>query len=139
MVLTGSWSVVRGAHIQALTFRLKITVGLPDKHIPSIDTETRAVSEDHGRLPDKHISKHSFFHCAETLKITVGCPTKTYPSVRTKTRVLQACVHHKDLLQQLHGVVVDAEGLGLGGAFREERPLSPRRAARPRESVVLAS
>ena len=42
MALARSWSVVRGAHIQAFTFS----------------------SQDHGRLPDKHISKHSLFFIA---------------------------------------------------------------------------
>ena len=40
MVLTGSWSVVRGAHIQAFTFRLKITVGCLTSTYPSIHVET---------------------------------------------------------------------------------------------------
>ena len=33
-------------------------------------------SQDHGRLSDKHISKHSRWN---SLKITVGCLTSTYP------------------------------------------------------------
>ena len=41
-------------------------------------------SQDHGRLPDKHISKHSHEKQALTLKITVGGPTRQYPSIRTK-------------------------------------------------------
>ena len=55
MALAGSWSDVGGAHIQAFTFS----------------------SQDHGRLSDKHISKHSLFR----LKITVVCRLSTCPSI----------------------------------------------------------
>ena len=55
MALAGSWSDVGSAHIQAFTFS----------------------SQDHGRLSDKHISKHSLFR----LKITVGCRLCAYPSI----------------------------------------------------------
>ena len=63
-----SWSVDRGAHIQAFTFSprwnsLKITVGCRLCTYPSILLS-----------PDE-----------DTLKITVGCPSCTYPSIRTKT------------------------------------------------------
>ena len=52
----GSWSVERGAHIQAFTFS----------------------SEDHGRLSIVRISEHPLFR----LKITVGCRVCAYPSIR---------------------------------------------------------
>ena len=38
-------------------------------------------SQDHGRLPDEYISKHSPTRHVETLKITVGCRWCTYPSI----------------------------------------------------------
>ena len=60
---------------------LKITVGCRLCEIPSIRNKN---SEDHGRLPDKHISKHSPSPGAGTLKITVGCPLCTNPSIRNK-------------------------------------------------------
>ena len=55
MAFAGSWSVERGAHIQAFTFS----------------------SQDHGRMFQVHISKHSLFR----LKITVGCRLCTCPSI----------------------------------------------------------
>ena len=67
MTLPRSWWVVRRAHIQAFTFF----------HC--------ADSQDHGRLPVEHISKHSHKKLALTLKITVGCLWSTYSSIRTKT------------------------------------------------------
>ena len=91
MALAGSWSDVGGAHIQAFTFS----------------------SQDHGRLSDKHISKHSRWNSLkitvgwlvstypgihfsldeDTLKITVGCLLCTYPSIHVETlRITVGCL-----------------------------------------------
>ena len=51
---------------------------------PSIYFFHGADSEDHGRLPDELISKHSLLTVL-TRKITVGCPWRTYPSIHAKT------------------------------------------------------
>ena len=66
MALAGSWSDVGGAHIQAFTFS----------------------SQDHCRLFEVRISKHSLFR----LKITVGCLTSTYPSIHVETQDHGPCL-----------------------------------------------
>ena len=43
-------------------------------------------SQDHGRLPDEGISKHSHEKRALTLKITVGGPPCTCPSIHSEIR-----------------------------------------------------
>ena len=124
-----SWSVVRGAHIQAFTFlfdcagALKITVGCLTSTYPSIHFfHVGKHSEDHGRLPDEDMSKHSHEKRALTLSrarpvaragahiqafteklalslgSTVGCPTCTYPSIRLS--------HGEDTLRE-HGRLPD--------------------------------
>ena len=52
-------------------------------------------SQDHGRLPDKHISKHSPSYHAETLKITVGCPPCTEP-IPARLRQLRVVIQELD-------------------------------------------
>ena len=81
-----SRSVVDCACVQAFTFLLTKTLSrsrsvVDCAHIRAFATKN---SEDHGRLPDKHISKHSPSPGAGTLKITVGCPLCTNPSIRNK-------------------------------------------------------
>ena len=53
MILAGLWSVVGGAHIQEFTCSCK------QRTCPSIRLPQRRHTQDHGPLPDKHISKHS--------------------------------------------------------------------------------
>ena len=75
MTLARSWSVVGGAHVQAFTFSmaltLKVMVGCPWNTYPSIHTKTSA----------------------DTLKITVGCLTSTYHAfVQKHANVLNSLV-----------------------------------------------
>ena len=62
----------------------RIMVGCRSCTYPSIYFFHGADSEDHGRLPDELISKHSLLTVL-TRKITVGCPWRTYPSIHAKT------------------------------------------------------
>ena len=75
------WSTYPSIHFSLDEDTLKITVGCRLCACPSIRNKN---SEDHSRLPDKHISKHSPSPGAGTLKITVGCPLCTNPSFRNK-------------------------------------------------------
>ena len=77
--LAGSRSVVSDAHFQTFTY-----FTAPELSRPRSVTRRARVSwcwnsQDHGRLPDKHISKHSPSYHAESLKITVSCPSCIEP------------------------------------------------------------
>ena len=116
MALAGSWSVVQGAHIQAITFffialtlsrsrsvdrrghvqafarktrvdTLKITVGGPrGAHIQAF-TEKLALSlKSTFGCPTCTYPSIHHSHGEDTLKSTVGCPRCTHPSIRCKTR-----------------------------------------------------
>ena len=71
MTLAGSWSVVRGAHIQAFIF------------LHSAD------AQDHGRLPVVYISKHSHKTCLHVVDCLVRT-AKEEGAVGTSTRA-NAC------------------------------------------------
>ena len=75
--------VDRGAHVQAFTGRLSIV--RISKHSPFSWCWN---SQDHGRLPDKHISKHSQQKLAHVLDSLVH--TGNTRAVRTSTRA-DAC------------------------------------------------
>ena len=97
----GSWSVDRGAHIQAFTLKLSgsrsVACGARIQAFTFLLTKTLSrsrsvvdcahiraftfLSQDHGRLSIARISEHSLFR----LKITVGCQLCAYPSIHTKT------------------------------------------------------
>ena len=68
---------------------------------------TTGLAQDHGRLFEVHISKHSpFFSIAlARLKITVGCPTRTCPSIHDKNldhgRLTRAGTHIQAFTQKL--------------------------------------
>ena len=68
MALGRSWSNVGGAYIPTFIFS----------------------SQDHGRLTNVHVSKHSHEKLALTLKITVGCPD-VHASMWAK---ITLCGHH---------------------------------------------
>ena len=64
MTLAGSWSVVGGAHIQAFTFFMVLQLSrsqsvVSNAHVQTFTSSQRLLSQDHGRLLDKHTSKHS--------------------------------------------------------------------------------
>ena len=102
MALAGSWSVVRGAHIQAFIFlfdyadTLKIMVGCSRCTYPSNHFFFIALTLSRSRSVARrgHVQAFARKTRVDTLKITVteklalslkstvGCPTCTYPSIR---------------------------------------------------------
>ena len=84
----GSRTVVRESHIQEFT----------------------SLSQNHGRLPDKHISKHSlFFHCADTLLLT-----KTLK----RSRSVDRGTHIQTFAQKLALILKITVGLPVEHIFR---------------------
>ena len=93
--------VDRGAHIQAFTFFVSRSKSVVDcAHIRAFTVS----SQDHGRLPDEHISKHSQQKPAHVLDSLVH--TGNARAVGTSTRAVpvqafhsRAClnIHHSDI------------------------------------------